>query len=178
MREYLLLLPIIFIFHDMEEIVGFIWFFRKNPYLFERFPKVMKPYRGLTHEGFALGVYEEFIPFFGVSLLTYYIPCNVLYGLWFGVFMALTGHFLIHIGHTIYIRKYIPCVITSVISLPISLIILVKSARIIDWNVITVLSVIAALILMNVNLKMCHRLAQYVNKKIKEQEANGDLSNI
>ena len=92
--------------------------------------------------------------------------------------MALTGHFLIHIGHSIYIRKYIPCVITSVISLPISLIILVKSARIIDWNVITVLSVIAALILMNVNLKMCHRLAQYVNKKIKEQEANGDLSNI
>ena len=35
MREYILLLPIIFIFHDMEEIVGFEWFFRRNYDLFD-----------------------------------------------------------------------------------------------------------------------------------------------
>ena len=74
MREYLLFLPIIFIFHDMEEIIGFGWFFKKNPWLYERFPKVMKPYIGWTHEGFAAAVYEEFIPFFGISLLAYYFP--------------------------------------------------------------------------------------------------------
>ena len=62
MKDYILLLPIIFIFHDMEEIIGFGWFFRKNPWLFERFPKVMNNYRGFTNEGFAIGVYEEFIP--------------------------------------------------------------------------------------------------------------------
>ena len=108
MRDYILLLPIIFIFHDMEEIVGFGWFFRNNPYVFERFPKVTNTYRGFTHMGFASAVYEEFIPFFGVSLLAYYFPGKVLYGLWFGIFMALAGHFLLHIGHTIHIRKYIP----------------------------------------------------------------------
>lgn len=27
MKEYLLLLPLIIIFHDMEEMVGFGWFF-------------------------------------------------------------------------------------------------------------------------------------------------------
>lgn len=101
MREYILLLPILFIFHDMEEIAGFIWFFKRNTYLFDRFPKVMNTYRGMTHTGFALAVYEEFIPFFGVSLWAYYFPNDVLYGLWFGIFMSLAGHFFIHIGHSI-----------------------------------------------------------------------------
>lgn len=30
MKEFLLLLPVIFIIHDMEEIVGFGWFFWKE----------------------------------------------------------------------------------------------------------------------------------------------------
>ena len=178
MKEYLLWLPIIFIFHDMEEIVGFIWFFRRNPYLFERFPKVMNPYRGLTHEGFALAVYEEFIPFFGVSLLAYYFPGDILYGLWFGVFMALAGHFCIHIGHTIYIRKYIPCVITSTICLTISVIILIKSVQVMNWNAVMILSILAAIIFMNVNLALCHRLFHLINAKIKAQEAKGELHEI
>jgi hypothetical protein len=44
MKEYILLLPIIFIFHDMEEIVGFEWFFRRNPDLYDRFPRLMKDF--------------------------------------------------------------------------------------------------------------------------------------
>ena len=71
MKEYILLLPIIFIFHDMEEIVGFERFFRRNPDLYDRFPRVLKAYRNFKTEGFAAAVYEEFIPFFGVSLLAY-----------------------------------------------------------------------------------------------------------
>ncbi|MBR3462255.1 MAG: HXXEE domain-containing protein [Clostridiales bacterium] len=171
MREYLLLLPIIFIFHDMEEIAGFIWFFKRNPYLFERFPKTMNPYRGLTHEGFALAVYEEFIPFFGISLLAYYFPNDILYGLWFGIFMALAGHFVIHIGHTVYIRKYIPCFITSAICLPVSILILVKCVPLMTFNVVTIISIAASVVLMNVNLKLCHRLFRFINKKIKADPA-------
>ena len=64
MREYLLLLPIIFIFHDMEEIIGFGWFFRNNPDIFKRFPIITKAYKDYTTAGMALAVYEEFIPFF------------------------------------------------------------------------------------------------------------------
>ena len=59
MREYLLLLPILFIFHDMEEIIGFGWFFRNNPELFERFPKITKAYQGFHTAGMALAVYED-----------------------------------------------------------------------------------------------------------------------
>ena len=78
MREYVLLLPILFIFHDMEEIIGFGCFFKNNPEIFERFPKITAVYRGFTTAGMALAVYEEFIPFFGISLMAYYIANDVL----------------------------------------------------------------------------------------------------
>ena len=72
MREYLLLLPLIFIFHDMEEILGFGWFFRKNAWLYDRFPRIMKNYIGFTEFGMAVGVYEELLLFGAVSLFAYY----------------------------------------------------------------------------------------------------------
>ena len=72
MKEYILLLPIIFIFHDMEEIIGFERFYKNNPELFERFPRITSRFKGVRADAFALAVYEEFIPFFGISLLAYY----------------------------------------------------------------------------------------------------------
>ena len=169
MREYLLLLPIIFIFHDMEEIIGFGWFFKNNPWLYDRFPKVMKPYIGWTHEGFAAAVYEEFIPFFGISLLAYYFPCVVLYGLWTGVFLALTGHFMIHIGHSIYIRKFIPCLATSLICLPISIVILSKCVKIIELNFVTIISVITGILMMIINMRIAYGVLHLVNKKFEKK---------
>lgn len=168
MRDYILLLPIIFIFHDMEELAGFGWFFKKNPYLFERFPKVMNTYRGFTNEGFTLAVYEEFIPFFGLSLLAYYFPCDILYGLWFGMFLALFGHFFIHIGHSVYIRKYIPCVATSIICVPISSCILVKCALLTAFNIVTVIFIVLGVALMIVNFPVAHGLMHYVNKRVQK----------
>lgn len=165
MREYLLLLPIIFIFHDMEEIVGIEWFYSKNRWLFERYPKILKSYKGVTHMGFSAAVYEEFIPFFGVSLFAYYFPGQVVFALWYGIFLALTGHFLIHIGQVIAIRKYAPCIITSLICLPVSIVILVKSASFIEWNAFAVAIVISGILLMLANFKAAHMVMQYVNKR-------------
>lgn len=166
MREYLLLLPIIFIFHDMEEIVGIEWFYSKNRWMFERYPKILKSYKGVTHMGFSAAVYEEFIPFFGVSLFAYYFPGQVVFALWYGIFLALTGHFLIHIGLTVVVRKYVPCVITSLICLPVSIVILVKSASLIEWNAFAVAIVISGIFLMLANFKAAHMVMHYVNKRI------------
>ena len=166
MREYLLLLPILFIFHDMEEIVGIEWFCSKNPWLFERYPKIVNTYKGLTHMGFSAAVYEEFIPFFGVSLLAYYFPGQVLFALWYGIFLALTGHFVIHIGQAIAIRKYIPCIATSLICLPVSIVILVKSAAFIEWNALAVVFAISGILIMLANFKVAHGVMHYVNMKI------------
>ena len=158
MREYFLLLPIMFIVHDMEEIIGFGKFFRNNPQLFERFPKITKAYRKFTTEGMALAVYEEFIPFFGISLLAYYFLGYILETIWFGLLLSLTAHFVIHIGQSMYIRKYIPSLITSVILLPGSLLILVRSAGYITFDLMTVMIIMGSIVLMMANLKFAHYL--------------------
>lgn len=48
MKDYILLLPIIFIFHDMEEIIGFGRFFKKTPTCLSAFQKSRPLTRTLT----------------------------------------------------------------------------------------------------------------------------------
>ena len=166
MREYLLLLPIIFIFHDMEEIIGFGSFFRNNPELFDRFPIITKAYKDYTTAGMALAVYEEFIPFFGISLLAYYFENNVLNILWFGLLISLTAHFIVHIGQSILVKKYIPSLITSIICLPISVIIMIQSSHYIDFGPVTVVLIVASIIFMMINLKFAHHLMHRFGKQL------------
>lgn len=170
MKEFILLLPIIFIFHDMEEVVGFGYFFKKNPDLYDRFPRVMKAYRNFMTEGFAAAVYEEFIPFFGVSLLAYYFPNKVIISMWYGLFLALAGHFIIHIGQTIYLRKYIPSFVTSLICLPVSVNILLRCTRVMDFDLVTTLTIALSILLMMLNLKLAHKLAHFVNGRMHVEE--------
>ena len=165
MREYILLLPIIFIFHDMEEIVGFSTFFKNNPWIYERYPRITKPYRNLKTECLALAVYEEFIPFFGLSLLAYYFPGKIMYTLWYGLLLALTLHFVVHIAQSIIIRKYIPSLITSIICLPVSIMILAQNATLTEFDLVTVLCLAGAVIFLIVNLKFAHRLMHWFAKK-------------
>ncbi len=174
MKEYLLLLPIIFIFHDMEEVVGLVNFFRKNEYLFERFPFLAKTYKGLSSRAFAAGVYEEFIPFFGISLLAYYFPCKILYALWFGAFLGLSAHFIIHLIFWIILRKYIPSVITSIICLPASLIILQKCAAFMVFDISTISCIVISIITLMINLKLLHKLARFIDKKSCLLQKNGN----
>ena len=169
MREYILLLPILFIIHDMEEIIGFERFYKKNGDLFEKFPKITMRFKGVKADAFALAVYEEFIPFFGVSLLAYYFPNKILYALWFGIFLSLTGHFIVHIGHTVYLRKYIPSFATSLICLPISVSILLRCAKVMTFDVLTIVTIIISILLMIANLRFAHAVAHFVNKQVTEQ---------
>lgn len=169
MKDYILLLPILFIFHDMEEIIGFGCFFRRNKQLFERFPKITAAYKDFSAEGFALAVYEEFIPFFGISLLAYFFPCRVLYSLWIGLMLSLTAHFLIHIGQSIYIRKYIPSLITSIICLPPSIVILIKCINSIEFDLMTIILMAAGIVGMIINLKFAHCLMHKYGKRLSDQ---------
>ena len=166
MREYVLLLPIIFIFHDMEEIIGFGWFFRNNPGIFDRFPMITKAYKDYTTAGMALAVYEEFIPFFGISLMAYYFENDVLYTLWFGLMISLTAHFLVHVGQSIYVKKYIPSLITSIICLPISVIILIKSSQYMVFSLSTILLIVGSILFMVANLRFAHLLMHRFGKQL------------
>ena len=90
----------------MEEIIGFGWFFKNNPDIFERFPRITKAYRDYTTAGMALAVYEEFISFFGISLLAYFFENYVLNVIWFGLLISLTIHFVIHRTKYFYKKIY------------------------------------------------------------------------
>ena len=166
MREYVLLLPIIFIFHDMEEIIGFGWFFKNNPEIFDRFPKITKAYKGFTTAGMALAVYEEFIPFFGISLMAYYLENDVLYTVWFGLMISLTAHFIVHILQSIYVKKYIPSLLTSIICLPAGISILISCAKYLAFDLRTVMVITATIILMMANLRFAHWLMHRFGNKL------------
>ena len=166
MREYFLLLPIIFIFHDMEEIIGFGWFFRNNPEIFKRYPRITEAYKDFTTAGMALAVYEEFIPFFGISLLAYYFENDVLNALWFGLMLSLTAHFIVHLMQSIYIKKYVPSLITSIICLPISVVILINSSKYMNFSLMSVVIIFASIILMMANLKFAHWLMHKFGKSL------------
>ena len=60
MDTYIWLFPTLFMFHDMEEIMGLRGRLTKNEaVLAERFPKIAQLYMHFTTEGFAVAVFEE-----------------------------------------------------------------------------------------------------------------------
>ncbi|MDO4789743.1 MAG: HXXEE domain-containing protein [Porphyromonas sp.] len=117
----MVLLPIVFMIHDFEEIIMFrLWIEKNREYLKQRFSK---PYHYLSSHGytefstatFSVGVLHEFI------LLSCFTFCGLYFnlpGLWIIGFMAYSIHILIHIAQWIVYRRYIPVIITSLLSLP------------------------------------------------------------
>jgi hypothetical protein len=115
----------LFIFHDLEEIIGMrIFLVRNEDMLQRRFPKIIKLFHGTTNEGFALAVAEEFVVFTIIALLALWIDNQFVWNIWLGGFFGLTFHYLVHIVQSIVLMKYIPALATSIICLPISIYIL------------------------------------------------------
>lgn len=60
LNEYVWLFPVLFILHDMEEIIGFgIWLQKNRTMLDEKYPKISRTYQDFSTEGMALAVTEE-----------------------------------------------------------------------------------------------------------------------
>lgn len=118
MEKYIWLFPLLFIFHDMEEIIGFgIWLKKNKSMLDKKYPFISKVYENYSTEGMAFAVFEEFILCIIFCILTVITENQYVYLLWLGSFIAYTLHLVIHIGQSIIIRKYIPSLITSIICL-------------------------------------------------------------
>ena len=65
---FALTFPLLFIFHDLEEIIGMKHFINRNADMLQsRFPFLYKRFKYFTTEGFALAVMEEFVVFTEVS---------------------------------------------------------------------------------------------------------------
>lgn len=100
------------------------WLNHNQKFLREKYPKIIRQYEQTSSEGFALAVFEELLLCISLCIISIFTNW---YGLWIGGFIGCTLHFLIHIGQSIVIRKYIPCLITSIIALPISVYVIYKS---------------------------------------------------
>lgn len=112
---YIWLFPTLFMFHDMEEIIGLrSWLIRNESILAKRFPKIAQVYTNFTTEGFAVAVFEELCICILFCLLAS-LPWMFFKLLWVGAFMAYTLHLVVHVVQAILFRGYIPALATSLI---------------------------------------------------------------
>lgn len=167
MREYVWLFPVIFIFHDMEEVIGFgIWLKSNKQMLHEKYPNILNTYRDFSTEGFSLAVFEELVLCIAFCACALLFDIQPLWYLWLGGFIACTVHFIIHIGQAIVMRKYIPAIVTSIICLPISLWILYKCFLTIknEWWYVAIFIAVGIFVVV-LNLKFAQKLIGWFTRK-------------
>lgn len=164
------LLPIVFMIHDFEEIIGLkIWFEKNRVWLNEKFPiltKQIESLRNLSVQAFAVAVLEEFLI---ISIVTLTALTFKWYDAWIVIFVAYSFHIMIHIIQWIIVRRYIPMIITSLLSIPYIL-----------WGIINILCsftaikiglyLIIGIFVVVLNLLFAHKLAynfdKYMNNKL------------
>jgi hypothetical protein len=164
------LFPIVFMLHEFEEIIFFKPWIRENSdYLQKRVPKparrLLSHLENLSVPAFTVAVAEEFIL---LSVITIVSIMFDSYLLWLGVFMGFFVHLLIHFVQWIILRRYIPVIITTFISLiycVFSLTYILEKGifhitEVILWTVI-------GFIIISINLLFAHKLAEWFDKKIK-----------
>lgn len=170
MQILLWLFPILFMFHDFEEIIFMKWWIRKNgAELSQRFPslakKLLPHFESLQTASFALGVAEEFILISVITLISY---LTNHYGLWIGLFIAFSIHLIIHIVQALIFRKYTPAIVTSLICLPFCLYILDFLAKNFALQDLVINSIMG-IILMVINLIAVHKAISLFGKWLSKQ---------
>ena len=165
MQVIIWLFPILFIFHDFEEII-FVqaWVSKDKSYLFDRFPvlprKLLTHFDNITTASFAFGVAEEFILITIITVVSYTMNW---YALWLGLFIAFTLHLLIHCFQTLILRKYVPAIVTSVICLPICIYIIKQVIQVFTLNTVILYSILG-LVIMAINLVIIHKFMNKFSK--------------
>lgn len=163
MEKYVWLFPLLFIFHDMEEIIGFgIWYKRNKAMLDERFPAISKSYADYSTEGMAAAVYEELLLCIAFCIMA---TATGKYALWLGGFIAYAAHLVMHIGQSIAIRSYIPALATSIVALPASIWIIKQCIRLMGYSAGTViLYSVIGIAVVGLNLKFAHLLLSWFTR--------------
>lgn len=160
----MLLLPIVFMIHEYEEIIMFrCWLGSNRNELKRRFPKFEQflarwgPFEYSTGT-FALGTAHEFLL---ISIVSFCAVWQGAYEWWFAALVGYSVHLLVHIVQWAVYRKYVPVIITSILTLPYCIYSFVEFAKasllsplqMLLWSVVgiilTVLSLLSAFFLMS-----------------------------
>lgn len=112
------LLPIVFMLHEFEELIFLKpWLEHNKTWIgakFPRFEKALADTASLSPSAFALIVAEEFIL---ISLATVTALIFHVYYPWLAVLLAFSLHAVVHLAQGLALRRYIPVIATSVLSL-------------------------------------------------------------
>lgn len=163
--------PMLFIFHDFEEIIFMQpWISKNRQYLSKRFPalskKLLPHLDKITTSSFASGVAEEFIL---ISIVTIHSYITGWYSLWGGLFIAFALHLIIHCFQILILRRYIPAIVTSIICLPICIYIIKHIVQYIPLDSIVLYSIFGFLIMV-VNLGIIHKGMDIFSKWLAQYE--------
>lgn len=167
LNDYVWLFPIIFIFHDMEEIIGFgIWLKNNKQFLMEKYPSALSSHKDFTTEGFSFAVFEELVLCIILSVLAFETDIASCWYIWVGAFVGCTLHFVVHIVQALWLRQYIPATYTSIICLPISIWILYRCFLNIDdvWWYIAI-CIVVGIVIVVVNLKFAQKMIGWFTHK-------------
>lgn len=163
MKDIVWLFPIIFMIHEMEEIIGFRIWLNRNVALVKKYPLLVKIDKSFSYEGFSVAVLEQYLLCILITLLSIYYD-NYL--IWIGFFIAFVIHLAIHILQSIVIRKYIPALITSITLLPISAMVLNRSINQTDYSNFQIVIVsVCCFIVMILNLIFMHYVMKQITQK-------------
>ena len=170
MDKYIWIFPVLFIFHDMEEVIWLPGFIEKNRQdIIKRYPiaeKLLSAYKmGMSTEAFALAVYEELIVLVAICALVEITKSEWAMGIFYGGLIGFTVHLVIHILQSIAIKRYIPSLITSILTLPPSIMLLMHTKW--DMGISAIAGAIIGIAGVAANLKLAHMLMAWYDRKLK-----------
>ena len=159
------LFPIIFMLHEMEEIIGFGVWLNKNIDIVRKYNKLYVLYQNFSNEGFSIAVLEEYLLCIIITGISIFFK---IYIFWIGAFIAFSFHLLAHIIQSIIIKRYIPALASSIILLPISVFLLNKAIYTFEYTFFSiVISSVLCAITMLLNLMFVHKIMKKITE-IKE----------
>ena len=167
------LFPIIFMFHDFEEII-FIkpWFAKNRECLIAKYPrlsqKLVLRYSSLSTSALALGIAGMFMLICIVTITAYMTDW---YYLWFGVFIVFTIHLLCHCLPGFIVKGYVPAIITSVICLPICSYFIVLFLQLYKPDIVQVVffSIVGSIVML-LNLWAVHKIMSVFDKWLNKYQ--------
>ena len=161
------LFPIIFMLHEIEEIIGFRLWLCNNSTIVEKYKRLSSLSQNFSNEGFALAVLEEYILCVIITGISIFLK---VYLVWIGAFIAFSLHLLIHIIQSVIIKKYIPALISSIVLLPISIFLISRVILAFGYTAFQiVISSVACIIIMVLNLFFVHKIMQKVSETLKNR---------
>ena len=167
MHNVFWLFPIIFMLHEMEEIIGFKIWLDKNIDIVKRYNKLSMIYQNYSNEGFSVAVLEEYLLCILVTGVSIFFK---MYIIWVGTFIAFSVHLLVHIIQSIIIKRYVPALVSSIILLPISVFLINEVIYTFRYTFSSiVISSIICIIVMLLNLMFIHKIMKKVSEKIKNR---------